>query len=234
MKKILGALVIIGVVILLHAQATCRVVTYDDAFTGKETASGDIFSQEKLTAAHESLPLGTEVELFYVQSGKKVRVTVNDRLENAPDMFWISKTAADSLGIRSVYPTEVLYTVPGEDPVPEDHSLYSELFTSLSPNLEKRENDPFLPLERDSKSARAGTGVYAVQIYACNKRSDALLLSRRLQNHFDYLSYIEKTYVEGETRYRLIIGDFEEYADAAECVRKLQVHIPDIFIVRAR
>ncbi len=234
MKKILFSFVIVALIIFLHAQTPCRVVVYDEAFEGKETAGGDIFSQEKLTAAHESLPFGTEVELFYVQSGKKVTVTVNDRLKNAPDLFWISKAAADSLEIYAVYPTEVLYTVPGSDTLPAPRSLYSELFASLSPTLERPEDNPYLPVERDSDRSGPKEILYGVQIYSTYKHSDAVLLSRRLQGHFDYLSYIEETRTGDRMLYRLIIGNFGTYADASECLQKLQVHIPDSFILKIK
>ncbi|MDZ7795935.1 MAG: hypothetical protein U5N56_02340 [Candidatus Marinimicrobia bacterium] len=65
-----------------------------------------------------------------------MRVVVNDRLENAPNLFWISRAAMDSLEVYSLYPTEVLYTIPGKDLPPQTASLHSQLFASLSPNAE--------------------------------------------------------------------------------------------------
>ncbi|MFO7841529.1 MAG: RlpA-like double-psi beta-barrel domain-containing protein [Fidelibacterota bacterium] len=231
MKKFILSFIVIAVFILLRAQSICNVVVYDDAFEGKETASGDVFTQTKLTAAHESIPLGTEVELFYVQSGKKVRVIINDRLENAPDLFWISRAAMDSLEVYSLYPTEVLYTIPGKDLPPQTASLHSRLFASLSPNAETPRGDPYLPLDREKDVSTSVAELFGVQVYSTDKHSDTQLLSRRLQNHFDYLSYIEKVKIDNLTLYRLIIGDFEKYAEAAECLQKLQIHIPDAFIV---
>ena len=51
----------------------------NDGFEGKPTASGEIYDSSQMTAAHRELPLGTIVEVFHADSGKSVRVRINDR-----------------------------------------------------------------------------------------------------------------------------------------------------------
>ena len=46
---------------------------------GRKTASGERFDMNKLTAAHPSLPLGTEARVTNLETGRSVDVTVNDR-----------------------------------------------------------------------------------------------------------------------------------------------------------
>jgi rare lipoprotein A len=46
---------------------------------GRKTASGERFDMNKLTAAHPSLPLGTEARITNLENGRSVDVTVNDR-----------------------------------------------------------------------------------------------------------------------------------------------------------
>ncbi|MGH9894813.1 MAG: septal ring lytic transglycosylase RlpA family protein, partial [bacterium] len=46
---------------------------------GQKTANGEVFNQNKLTAAHRTLPLGTTVEVTNVTNGKSVEVKINDR-----------------------------------------------------------------------------------------------------------------------------------------------------------
>lgn len=53
---------------------------YSNEFIGKKTASGEKFSQIKLTAACNILPLGTSVIVTNLRNGKKVKVKINDRL----------------------------------------------------------------------------------------------------------------------------------------------------------
>lgn len=50
-----------------------------DGYHGKKTASGERFDRDQLTAAHYSLPFGTEVRVTNKRNGKKVVVRINDR-----------------------------------------------------------------------------------------------------------------------------------------------------------
>jgi rare lipoprotein A (peptidoglycan hydrolase) len=52
---------------------------YGPGFHGQETASGETFDTNKMTAAHPSLPLGTKVEVINLEKQKKAEVTINDR-----------------------------------------------------------------------------------------------------------------------------------------------------------
>lgn len=52
---------------------------YADKFNGKSTASGEKFSNNKLTAAHRKLPFGTKVKVTNLANNKSVVVTINDR-----------------------------------------------------------------------------------------------------------------------------------------------------------
>ena len=46
---------------------------------GKRTASGEIFDQNKFTAAHRTLPWGSIVKVTSLENGKAVEVRINDR-----------------------------------------------------------------------------------------------------------------------------------------------------------
>jgi peptidoglycan lytic transglycosylase len=52
---------------------------YGPGFHGKATASGDIYNQADLTAAHQTLPLGTAVLVTNLENGSSTQVTINDR-----------------------------------------------------------------------------------------------------------------------------------------------------------
>jgi len=52
---------------------------YHDKFTGRRTASGKIFDNKKMTAAHKSLKFGTKVKVTSVATNKSVIVTITDR-----------------------------------------------------------------------------------------------------------------------------------------------------------
>ncbi len=58
---------------------TSYISFYHDKFNGRKTASGEVFSNSKLTAAHRILPFGTKVRLTNPKNEKSVVVTINDR-----------------------------------------------------------------------------------------------------------------------------------------------------------
>lgn len=53
---------------------------YADAFEGRRTSSGEIFSQNNLTAASKNLPFNTMVKVTNIKNNKTVIVKVNDRM----------------------------------------------------------------------------------------------------------------------------------------------------------
>src|SRR5882672_6324255 len=52
---------------------------YGEFFQGKETASGEPFDMQALTAAHPTLPLGSFVRVTNLRNGRAVVVRINDR-----------------------------------------------------------------------------------------------------------------------------------------------------------
>ncbi len=52
---------------------------YSNSLHGGKTASGEKFDVNKLTAAHLKFPLGTEVKVTNINTGKSVVVRINDR-----------------------------------------------------------------------------------------------------------------------------------------------------------
>ena len=73
---------------------------YGDELTGQKTASGAKFDPDAMTAAHPTLPLGTEVTVTDPATDKQVEVEVNDRGPFAKGRdIDLSKGAAEKLGI---------------------------------------------------------------------------------------------------------------------------------------
>ena len=97
---------------------------YGKAFAGKPTASGEIFNDELLTAAHRSLPLGTKVRVTNIANGKSVEVKVNDRGPYAGGrIIDLSRAAARALGMIEDGLIEVrleTISLPGESQTAKD------------------------------------------------------------------------------------------------------------------
>jgi len=71
---------------------------YGGDFHGKKTANGEIFDQNKMTAASKELPLGSKATVTNEETGKSVDVKINDRGPYAEDrVLDVSKGAAKKL-----------------------------------------------------------------------------------------------------------------------------------------
>jgi rare lipoprotein A len=93
----------IGIVRFFGDEATTQTGMaswYGPGFHGKKTASGEIFSQNEMTAASRTLPLGTRVMVTNLANGKQAEVTVNDRGPYVDGrIIDLSKAAARKLGL---------------------------------------------------------------------------------------------------------------------------------------
>jgi rare lipoprotein A len=73
---------------------------YGPKFHGKLTASGEVFNQEKFTAAHPTLPWGSRVKVTNLDNGKSVDVRINDRGPfKRGRVIDVSRAAAKALGM---------------------------------------------------------------------------------------------------------------------------------------
>ncbi len=95
------ALAICGLLMLLSDRAEAKEVLaswYGPGFDGDKTASGVRFDADGLSAAHETLPMGTKLVVGY--KGRYVPVTVNDRGPYLGEReLDLSQRAARALGL---------------------------------------------------------------------------------------------------------------------------------------
>jgi rare lipoprotein A len=73
---------------------------YASNFHGKKTASGEVFNLNRFTAAHRTLPFGTNVKIINLNNGKNVLVRINDRGPHLRGrIIDISPAAAKEIGL---------------------------------------------------------------------------------------------------------------------------------------
>ena len=84
---------------------------YGTQFAGKKTANGERFDPNALTAAHRHLPFNTWVEVRRPDTGRSIRVRINDRGPWGDDrrVIDLSRAAAVQLDIvgLGVAPVEI-------------------------------------------------------------------------------------------------------------------------------
>jgi len=73
---------------------------YANKFNGRQTANGEVYRNEKYTAACNQLPLNTWIKVTNLKNSRSVIVRINDRLNfHNKRLVDLSKCAAQKLGI---------------------------------------------------------------------------------------------------------------------------------------
>jgi len=68
-----------GILDSIRARLTGMASWYGPGFHGSRSANGEVFNQHSLTAAHRSLPFGTQVRVTNLDTGLSVVVRITDR-----------------------------------------------------------------------------------------------------------------------------------------------------------
>jgi rare lipoprotein A len=107
--------------------AVGRASWYGPRFHGRRTTSGEIFDQNKLTAASPTLPMGTRVVVTNLANGRRVHVRVNDRMPPTPGRV-IDLSHAAARRLDSVKPGVVPVSIdvvskPGEEKRPTEEGV---------------------------------------------------------------------------------------------------------------
>lgn len=90
---------------------TGRASFYANKFQGRRTASGEVFKQDLLTAAHKTLPFGTLVEVKNLNNDSIVVVKINDRLpKSSSTILDLTLSAAKQLNFVHQGHTKVSLT----------------------------------------------------------------------------------------------------------------------------
>jgi len=118
MKRILFALILLlQVMMCVYAQSAADSIRrvnkkmpvalidtgvasyYHSKFQGRITASGELYDQDKMTAAHNRLPMGTRIKVTNLRNMRSIIVRVNDRLHHRNKrLVDLSRAAASKLG----------------------------------------------------------------------------------------------------------------------------------------
>jgi rare lipoprotein A len=99
---------------------------YSDKLQGHKTASGQVFSQSKLTAAHPSLAFGTKVKVTNTKNNKTVEVRINDRGPiQAGRVIDMSSAAASKIGLSKKAMVPVKLEVVAEAPAKKSRKSVS-------------------------------------------------------------------------------------------------------------
>lgn len=155
---------------------------YGPGFHGNRTSSGEIYDQYELTAAHQTLPLGTRVAVTNVQTGRQVEVRINDRGPFVKDRsIDLSYAAARTIGMIGPGTAPVRLEVLGGErtPLTTAYAVQVGSFadqdnaTRLQHSLARRFDGVYVaPLHGTSGR------YYRVRVGHFGRREDAVTLAR--------------------------------------------------------
>jgi rare lipoprotein A len=214
---------------------------YGPGFHGKKTANGEIFNQNKISAAHRTLPMPSIVKVTNLDNGLVLqRVRINDRGPFAGNrIIDLSKKAAEELGFvnsgTARVKVEILedesrkHAIENSDKKVtkvesakvqkikkvniKDSSVSSNLINNWEEIEVKKTNKEVLSVNPIFKNKPL-----AIQVGAFTDHRNAKTLTEKLS---EFKAYIERIFVNNQYLYRVRIGPINDIGVAENIKDKL-------------
>ncbi len=180
---------------------------YGPKFNKKLTANGEIFNQDKVSAAHKTLPLPSIVKVTNLSTNKHLFIRVNDRGPFVNDrIIDLSKQAAIELNFFLKGTEKVNVKLLDSGPhLLDSQYLNQNYLKEYANNLEKKNNKDKADIE----------DVNFVQLGVFTIKNNALKLIEEIKNKYNnsdlriFLSESDKNKI-----YKVLIGPFANLKNA--------------------
>jgi len=223
---------------------------YGVPFHGRPTASGEIFSQDSMTAAHKQLAFGTLVKVTNRSNGKTCVVKINDRGPYiAGRIIDLSKAAADTLdfiaqGVVSV-DCEIVGTgiinrpllaaktekkvQPADNPKKKEPKEISKTETKTEATKTPR----YVPREavKYETTSPDSTTFYSVQLGSFGMQDNAERLLKKVEGKFPEARMMQAE-VYGKIWFRVLCGKCNSIEEASKLKSSLSAAYPQSFLVK--
>ncbi len=205
---------------------------YGPGFHGKKTANGEVFDQNKITAAHKTLPMPSIVKVTNLENGIVLEnVRVNDRGPFAGDrIIDLSKKAAEKLGFMKNGVAKVRVEILEDESrqyvsIQENNSYKAESaeVTKIKKKIivdDFNENDVVKKSEDkvDTKNSILDNQELVIQVGAFTDHRNAKTLIAKLS---EFKAYINRVFISSKYLYRVRIGPISNLDEANVMKRKL-------------
>ncbi|MBO7488702.1 MAG: hypothetical protein J6T88_00320 [Bacteroidales bacterium] len=200
---------------------TMRGTFYSDKFIGRKTSSGEVFTQDKFTAAHKSFKFGTLLLVTNPKNGKQVIVRINDRCPKS-NILDLTRRAAQQIEVKS-------HTVQVEVLPPRFYAIW-EIQETILDILEKGLFRELIASGNSQVSQNKGE-LYNLELFRCKSRDEAKKRVERLpiyyQDKVEYKQHIQSGNV-------IAVLEMSVNRARAELVKKeLGALFPNVKIVEA-
>jgi rare lipoprotein A len=218
-------IVLLWVVASVHASLaqvqTGKASFYADKFEGNPTASGEKYKHSRLTAAHRSLPFGTQVRVTNIANNKTVEVTVNDRGPFVDGrVIDLSRSAAERLDFINAGLADVTVEVIDAG----DGKGGGQIAPIDRVTVEEKEYYDFEVKRLDPKG-------FGVQIGTYQELVNLMRLADNLKTSYQKKVNVQVKVVNGLKYYSLMLGEFKTRKKATQFAADVKKKFPDAFVV---
>ena len=204
------------------ASYTMRGTYYSDKFVGRKTSNGEVFSQDRFTAAHRTLRFGTLLLVTNPKNGKQVIVRVNDRCPKS-NILDLTRRAARQIGITS-------HQVTVEVLPPRCQTLWEHQDQILEV-LERGEFREYLAALDKEQRMDAGK-LYDLELFGCRSREEARRRVERLP--IFYQDKVEYRHSASAGRVAAVLELSVSYVKAELVKKELLALFPDVKIIESK
>jgi len=221
-----------------------RATYYSNKFVGRKTASGERFSQEKYTAAHRNIKMGSIILITNPKNGKQVLCKVNDRCPRG-GIIDLSRIAANAIGItshmveiqilpdrfREYWENQEQYLTQLENGtflesvnkgvLPPVSSVQNRSTPNTVSTPEKPKNKTTVKAQTTPPSPQPKVPLYDLEICAISPDSDPTIVIEKLPIH--YRNKVRIVTIGGEQRLILSLGLNKEE------IKEIQADIYNLF-----
>lgn len=189
---------------------------YGDEYQGRKAANGEIFDNAQMTAAHKTLPFGTMVKVTRLDNGKSVTVRIIDRGPFKPGrIIDLSQSAAMPIGlVRDGVVDVTVEVISSPQPI-----VAANTPAATAPKSDK----PTTVVEnKHVKNISAPQDDYGIQVGAFSDIKTAERATENLEKKgIENLVIHTGTSANNTTVFRVIVGPFEQKADAQKASEML-------------
>lgn len=212
---------------------------YADKYDGRVTASGEIFDQNKMTAAHRTLPFGSKVKVTNLENKKSIIVVINDRGPFVNDrVIDLSKAGAKKLDFVSSGVVKVKIEVLS---VPQGDQKEPTAYTPPKPKKKANAAKTKVPISGSVASQAleyykvestmiSPTG-FGIQVASYKEAANLIKRCDIIKKSTDKDIIIQVGDNGGEKVYRIILGPFSTKEQASNYNKIIQAKFNGSFVI---
>lgn len=205
---------------------------YGPGFHGRTTANGEVFDQNKISAAHRTLPMPSVVKVTNLENGLVLeKVRINDRGPFARNrIIDLSKKAAEELGFIKNGVAKVRVEILEDESrkyvstdqknnyVAEAAEVTQIRKKNLLSSSERKEKVVEKKTEENLENSILTNKELLIQVGAFTDHRNAKTLSEKLS---EFKAYINRVFINNKYLYRVRIGPINNLDLANDMKRKL-------------